>query len=74
MAYARPHCCLLLICLLAASTHAAPKPASREDITFTENSWKEFISKDHDPAWTNGTDELTAAGCGMLVPSLRMQR
>lgn len=36
--------------------------ASREDITFTDKSWKEYIAKDHDPAWTNGTDELTSQG------------
>jgi hypothetical protein len=35
---------------------------SREDITFTDKSWKDYISKDHDPAWKNGTDELALQG------------
>ncbi|CAL8471357.1 g10899 [Coccomyxa elongata] len=40
--------------------------ASREDIIFTDKSWKEYIAKDHDPAWTNGTDELTSQGFDMI--------
>jgi major membrane immunogen (membrane-anchored lipoprotein) len=35
---------------------------SREDITFTDKSWKTYVSKDHDPAWKNGTDELSDQG------------
>ena len=52
----------LFMSLLAAAARAAPRPASKEDITFTENSWKEYVSKDHDPAWVTGNDEITAAG------------
>lgn len=36
--------------------------ANLKDITFVDASWKEYISKDHDPAWTKGRDALADAG------------
>lgn len=33
-----------------------------DDITFVDASWKEYVSKDHDPAWTKGADMLSDAG------------
>ena len=48
---------LILTAVLAAAA------ASKQDITFTDKTWRKYISKEHDPAWTNGTDELSAQGC-----------
>ena len=36
--------------------------AEKEDIVFVDASWKEYVSKDHDPAWTKGVDALADAG------------
>ena len=36
--------------------------ATKKDIVFVEASWKEYVSKDHDPAWKKGTDMLSEAG------------
>ena len=36
--------------------------AEKKDIAFVDASWKEYVSKDHDPAWTQGKDALSDAG------------
>ncbi len=36
--------------------------AEKKDITFVDASWKDYVSKDHDPAWTKGEDALSDAG------------
>ena len=36
--------------------------ANVKEITFVDASWKEYVSKDHDPAWTKGKDALADAG------------
>lgn len=46
---------LLLSAHLAAATY-------KDDIVFVDSSWKEYVSKDHDPAWTKGKDKLSEAG------------
>ncbi len=36
--------------------------AEKQDIAFVDAPWKEYISKDHDPAWAKGKDALADAG------------
>jgi hypothetical protein len=60
------HHLLVLSMLMAVLAVAA---ASKEDITFTDKTWRKYISKEHDPAWTNGTDELSAQGCALACIS-----
>ena len=50
---------ILIVLALLISMAAA---ASKDDIVFVETSWKEYVSKDHDPAWEKGTDSLSKAG------------
>ena len=52
--------CLLLLaaCLIAVA-------AKMEDIAFTDKSWKEYVGKEHDPAWEKGSDKISAQGCAV---------
>ena len=49
------------IIVMALLVHTAAA-ASKEDIVLVEASWKEYVSKDHDPAWRKGDDMLSKAG------------
>ena len=51
----------LLVVQLHLSLHMVAA-AEKKDITFVDVSWKEYVSKDHDPAWTKGNDALSDAG------------
>lgn len=52
---------ILLVIRLHLSVHVVAA-AEKEDIVFVDASWKEYVSKDHDPAWTKGVDALADAG------------
>ncbi len=51
----------LLVVQLHILLHIAAA-AEKKDIAFVDASWKEYVSKDHDPAWTKGKDTLAEAG------------
>ena len=55
----RPAAVLMILLQLSFDVMAT---AEKKDITFVDVSWKEYISKDHDPAWTKGKDALAEAG------------
>ena len=42
--------------------HHVAAAADVKDITFVDASWKQYVRKDHDPAWTKGKDALADAG------------
>lgn len=54
------HRCLLLAAYFVATA------AKMGDIAFTDASWKEYVGKEHDPAWVKGTDEISAQGSASL--------